>query len=331
MLRRMNPLRIAFAGTFAARLAEPVQAHLGIPCEVFVDDERGIVSRLSEVDVLVTLAFTREMGGAARRLKLVQVPGAGLDRIDRAALPHGTWLANAYGHEVGIAEYALGAMLTLTRDFVRLDAALRRGIWQSQWALGVAPPPPWPELAGKTLSILGYGRIGQCVARRAHAFDMTVLGFRRDASQPEPHGVLVRGPDALDDVLTRADYLAITLPLTPRTRGLLGEREFRAMKPTAVLVNVSRAEILDEDALYEALVEGRIGGAALDVWYRYPSGPGPTPPARRAFHELSNVLMTPHVSGWTDGMLRARAKLIAENIHRAARGEPPVNLIPSSE
>ena len=327
----MNPLRVAFAGTFAARLAEPVQAHLGIPCDVIIDDEREIVSRLREIDVLVTLAFTREMGGAARRLKLVQVPGAGLDRIDRSALPRSAWLANAYGHEIGIAEYVLGAILTLTRSFARLDAALRRGTWESQWAVGVAPPPPWPELAGKTLGILGYGRIGQCVARRAHAFDMTVVGIRRDASHPDPQGALVRGPDALGDVLTRADYLAITLPLTPETRGLLGEREFRAMKPTAILVNVSRAEIIDEDALYEALVERKIGAAALDVWYRYPSGPGPTPPARHPFHELPNILMTPHVSGWTEGMLEARAKLIAENIHRAARGEAPVNLIPSRE
>ena len=327
----MNPLRVAFAGTFAARLAEPVQAHLGIPCDVIIDDEHEIVSQLREIDVLVTLAFTREMGGAARRLKLVQVPGAGLDRIDRSALPRSAWLANAYGHEIGIAEYVLGAILTLTRSFARLDAALRRGTWESQWAVGVAPPPPWPELAGKPLGILGYGRIGQCVARRAHAFDMTVVGIRRDASHPDPQGALVRGPDALGDVLTRADYLAITLPLTPETRGLLGERQLRAMKPTAILVNVSRAEIIDEDALYQALVERRIGAAALDVWYRYPSGPGPTPPTRRPFHELPNILMTPHVSGWTEGMLEARAKLIAENIRRTARGEAPVNLIPTRE
>lgn len=334
MLRLMpappTPLRIGFAGTFAARLEEPVRARLDVPCAVVADDERGIVARLAELDVLVTLAFTREMGAAAGRLKLVQVPGAGLDRIDRAALPPGTWLANAYGHEVGIAEYVLGAILALTRGFARLDAALRQGTWESQWAVGVAPPPPWPELAGTTLGIFGYGRIGQCVARRAQAFDMTVLGIRRDAAQPHAPGALVRGPEALDDVLRQADYLAITLPLTPETRGLLGEKRLRSMKPTAVLVNVSRAEIVDEDALYAALVEGRIAGAALDVWYRYPSSPGPTPPARRSFHELPNVLMTPHVSGWTDGMLRARARLIAENIHRVARGEPPVNLIPSS-
>jgi phosphoglycerate dehydrogenase-like enzyme len=270
------------------------------------------------------------MGKAAGRLKLVQVPGAGLDRIDRAALPAGAALANAYGHETGIAEYVLGAMLALTRGFTRLDAALRRGTWESQWAVGPPPPPPWPELAGKTVGILGYGRIGQNVARRARAFDMTVLAIRRKATGPDPDGLAdLHGPGDLEDVLGRSDYLAITLPLTPETRGLLGERELLAMKPTAILVNVARAEIVDEDALYAALAERRLGGAALDVWYRYPSAAGPAWPARRAFHELPNVLMTPHVSGWTEGMLEARAKLIAENIRRIARGEPPANRIPS--
>ena len=100
------------------------------------------------------------------------------------------------------------------------------------------------------------------------------------------------------------------------------------MKPGALLVNVARAEIADEDALYDALVQRTIAGAALDVWYRYPTGTGPTFPGRRPFHELPNVLMTPHVAGWTEGTLEARAKLIAENIGRAARGEPPLNLIP---
>src|SRR6059036_4334719 len=175
---RIGMLRVAFAGTFSATLEPAVRARLQTPCDVVLGDEVGIVSRLSDVDVLVTLAFTRQMGAAAGRLKLVQVPGAGLDRIDRSALPAGTALANAYGHEVGIAEYVLGAMLALTRGFVRLDAALRRGAWESQWAVGTAPPPPWPELAGKTLGILGYGHIGQALARRAQAFDMAICAIR---------------------------------------------------------------------------------------------------------------------------------------------------------
>jgi phosphoglycerate dehydrogenase-like enzyme len=321
-------MHVAFAGTFARSLQTRVRAHLDIPCDVTVADETDVVATLGAVDVLVSMVFTREMSAAARRLKLVQVPGAGLDRIDRAALPTGAWLANAYGHEVGIAEYVVGVMLTLTRDFGRLDAALRRGVWASQWAVGVPPPAPWPELAGRTVGIVGYGRIGQAVARRARAFDMTVLAIRRDVARPIADDVeLLGGPDRLDALLRRADYLVLTLPLTEATRRLIGPSQLAAMKPTAMLVNVSRAEIVDERGLYQALAERRIAAAALDVWYRYPREAAPTLPAHQPFHELPNVLLTPHVSGWTTGMMEARARLIAENIARAGRDEPPRNQI----
>jgi phosphoglycerate dehydrogenase-like enzyme len=266
------------------------------------------------------------MAQAAPRLRLVQVPGAGLDRIDRGALGPGTALANAYGHDVGIAEYVIGAMLALTRDLCRVDADLRRGQWDSVWS--GAPVPLWPELAGKTLGILGYGRIGQAVARRARAFDMEVLAVRRDVSRPDPHGLaFVRGPEALDQVIGRSDYVVLTLALTTETRGLIDARRLGLMKPTAALVNVARGEVVDEDALYEALRRKTIAAAALDVWYRYPSDGSPVHPGHRPFHTLPNVLMTPHVSGWTEGMMESRASVIAENIHRVARGEAPVNAV----
>jgi len=327
-----STLRVAFVGSLAASFAERVRAHLTEPCDIVFTDETEVVSRMPEIDVLVSLVLTRAMGAAATRLRLVQVPGAGLDRIDRSALPPAALLANAYGHETGIAEYVLGAMLMLARRFTGVDAALRRGIWESQWAPGVAPPPAWPELAGKTLGILGHGRIGQAVARRARAFDMAIMAIRRDVTRISartlaPDLDFLGGPGDLGEILRRADYLALTLPLTEDTRGLLGDAALRTMKPTAVLINVSRAGIVDEEALYRALVETRIAGAALDVWYRYPSDTAPCFPAHLPFHELPNVLMTPHVAGWTDGTLEARAKVIAENVHRAARGESPVNRI----
>jgi phosphoglycerate dehydrogenase-like enzyme len=322
-------LHVAMAGAFAASLEQPLRRHLAIPCEIIVADEVGILPLLGDVDVLVSMALTNEMGHRAIRLKLVQVPGAGLDRIDRAALPRGAVLANVYGHEIGIAEYVLGAMLALTRDFAELDGALRRGEWRSQWAVERPIPPVWPELAGKTLGILGYGRIGREVARRARAFDMTVgCAIRRHPSQSgENDLVLLGGPDMMDEVLRRADYVVIAMPATAETRAAIGGREFALMKPNAYLINVARAEIVDEAQLYNALAQRVIAGAALDVWYRYPRGPGPTAPATKPFHELPNVLMTPHVSGWTDGMLEARAKLIAENVARVARGEPPLNQV----
>jgi phosphoglycerate dehydrogenase-like enzyme len=277
-------VKVAFAGVFAGQIADRVRARVQVPCDVVQGGEQEVLARLGDVDVLVSMAFTREMATAAPRLRLVQVPGAGLDRVDREALGPETALANAYGHDVGIAEYVVGAMLALARSFCRLDASLRQGRWESVWS--GTPVPLWSELAGKTLGIVGYGRIGQAVARRALAFDMEVMAIRRDASRPDPHRLAyLRGPEALDDVLARADVPALTLT-------------------TAVLINVARGEVVDEDALYEALSRGGLAGAALDVWHRYPQGSEPTLPGHRPFRTLPKVLMTPHVRRSTSSVSR---------------------------
>jgi phosphoglycerate dehydrogenase-like enzyme len=203
-------------------------------------------------------------------------------------------------------------MLALSRDFFRLDAALRNGDWQSQWAAGIAPHPVWPELAGKTIGILGYGGIGRAVARRARAFDMNVVAVRQNVpASIEDDVAFLGGPESIDDVIGRSDYVLISMPETRDTVGLIDRRRLGLMKSTALLINVARAQIIDEAALYTALAERSIAGAALDVWYRYPRLPGTTPPATCPFH------------------VDARAKLIAENIRRVAVGETPLNLVGS--
>jgi phosphoglycerate dehydrogenase-like enzyme len=321
-------LRIAFTGPFAAAFEPLVRPQL-VSCETVVEPDEGrAASVLGDVDALVTLSFTAQMAAAAgSRLKLVQLPAAGLDRVDLEALPAGVMLANAYGHEAGIAEYIMGAMLTLTRNFLPLDRDLRQGLWPGPWMAG-RPRCLSPELAGKTLGILGYGHIGQALARRARAFDLQVCAIRRDLARGADDGVeLLGGLDRTDDLLRRVDYLAITLSLNEATRGLMGARELGLMKPAAWLVNVARAEIIDGAALYGALAERRIAGAALDVWYLYPRDGTPTWPAEQAFHELPNVLMTPHVAGGTEGTVQARVALVAANIARLARGERPANLV----
>lgn len=321
-------MKAAFAGSFAVRLIEPVRNRLTIPCDIVSGDEIGIIDELGDTDVLVSMAFTQEMAAIGSRLRLIQVPGAGLDRIDRSQLRKGLALANAYGHEVGIAEYVMGSMIALTRSFHRLDQKLREGAWESQWSIGTPAPPLWPELAGKTLGILGFGHIGEALARRAHAFDMKVCAIRRHPQPDTSPGVtFIGGAERLDELLGLTDYLAITLSLSAETRGLIDARRLGLMKPSAYLINVARAEIVDEQALYQALAARRLAGAALDVWYRYPSGTGSTAPSAAPFHELDNVIMTPHVSGWTEGMIEARAGVIAENIARTARDETPLNAV----
>jgi phosphoglycerate dehydrogenase-like enzyme len=156
---------------------------------------------------------------------------------------------------------------------------------------------------------------------------MQICAIRRQARLEPSASSYIGGPEHLDEVLPRADFLAVTLPLSPGTQGLLDERRLCMMKPTAYLINVARAEIIDEAALYRALAMGDLAGAALDVWYRYPTASAKTLPATQPFHELANVIMTPHISGWTEGMLDARASLIATNIERTVRGEPPLNAV----
>jgi phosphoglycerate dehydrogenase-like enzyme len=320
--------KIAFLGAFSASLMEPVRRRLDSSVQAFDCDEASAITRLGDVDVVVSMAFSREMAQAAPALRLVQVPGAGLDRIDRMALRPETYLANVYGHETGIAEYVFGAMLALTRSFGRLDRKLRSGEWESQWSVGRPAPALWPELAGKTLSILGYGHIGQALARRAAAFDMEVCAIKRHVPAARPPELsFLGGPESLREVMSRADYLAVTLSLSDTTRDLLGANELAHMKPSAILINVARAEIINEEALYRCLSDRAIAGAALDVWYHYPNSADATLPASQPFQDLDNVLMTPHVSGWTEGMLEARSALIAENITRAMHGEPPLNMI----
>src|SRR5262245_1162969 len=251
-------LKVAFVGPLASSFADRVRSHLTMPVDFVHTDADRAVGVLPEIDVLVTLVFTKDMSAAATRLRLIQVPGAGLDGIDRAAIRSGVSLANVHGHETGIAEFVLGAMIALNRGFARLDTSLRAGCWESQWAPGVPPPPVWSELTGRTLSILGYGGIGHALAQRARAFGMRIRAIRRNVGLSAEEDLDFLGDMAsLPDVLQASDHVAVTLPLTAETEGLIGKTQLALMKPTAILVNVSRARLIDEDALYEARSEER--------------------------------------------------------------------------
>jgi phosphoglycerate dehydrogenase-like enzyme len=288
------------------------------------DDPSASVELIGRADAVVTSHFDRTWPPAPK-LRLLQVPGAGYDRIDLAAIAPGVTLCNVFEHEPGVSEYAMLAMLEWCHRLGPADRQMRSGNWSRSSRFGGAPDD---ELAGKTVVIVGLGRIGRAVARRARAFDMRVLAVNRSADKTDPNVERVAGLERLHETLGEADFVVLACALTPQTHGLIGAAALAAMKPGALIVNPARGPVIDEAALYDALLHRRIGGAAIDTWWDYPLGSEPRDPsARYPFHKLDNVLLSPHVAGWTTGTVIRRTLEVARNLDRLARGEPLVNIV----
>ena len=324
-----SPLNIVLWGRQAAEGLRLLRGHLNTPCRFFSfhdpAKERTPPRELARADVVVGSAFSESTAQAAPRLKLLHATGAGVDNFCLSALSPRTTVANAYFHGPAISEYVMMMILVLSRNLGRMDALFRRGLWFGSWIWGTPPPA---EIQGKTLGLIGYGHIGKELAARARAFGMKlwVVSAHPPARTPR-HIDFYEGPGRLRELLKAADYVVLACPLNNDTRGLIGKREFRWMKRTACLINVARGPVVQEEALYHALRTRRIQGAAIDVWYRYPTENRPYRPSRFPFHKLDNIVMTPHVSGWMKGTRENRFQLIAANIARLALGHPLQNVI----
>lgn len=300
---------------------------LDTPWEIEVvdpEDSAALEHAIAHADAMVSMSWKWQLRSASH-LKLLQLPGAGTDEIDFTRVPQGTAVCNCYEHEIGIAEYVLGTMLEWTIGARHMDQTFRQGNWAGSYLTG----PRHGELFGKTLGIVGYGRIGREIAQRAKPFGMRVIACTRSPGPDVASADRVDGLDHFGDLLAEADFIAIAAPLNEQTRGLFDQRAFAGMRRTAVIINVARGAIIDERALFEALAQRRIGGAIIDVWYQYPpqGQPQGPRPSLLPFHELDNVVMTPHASAWTDGLLPRRNRAVAMNLNRLARGEPLLNVV----
>jgi phosphoglycerate dehydrogenase-like enzyme len=265
------------------------------------------------------------MARASTNLKLLQAPNAGVDAFRTDLLSSHTTVANAYFHGPAIAEYVVMMVLALSRDLLHLDARFRKGIWDGSWTKGEVPSA---EVLGKSLGLIGYGTIGREVATRARALGMSMKVISAHPPKRKPRDVdFWEGPAGLPQLLKESDFVVLACPLNRDTRGLIGPREFKRMKRSAFLINVARGAVVEEEALYRALEDRRIAGAAIDVWYRYPTGDKPCRPSHFPFHKLPNLVMTPHVSGWMLGTRQKRLQLVAENIDRLAAGKPLLNVV----
>ena len=285
--------------------------------DVDVDSELDLAERIGEYDALIVRSGTKvteELLDRAERLKVIGRAGVGVDNVDvAAATRRGIVVANApQSTVISAAEHTVALLLALARNVPQAHAALREGRWERSRFGGI-------ELAGKTLGIVGFGRIGQQVARRARALEMKVVGYDPYVSPERFRALGAEHAAELSDLLAQSDFLTLHLTLTEETHGLLGREQLAATKPGIRVVNVARGELVDEDALADALASGHVAGAALDVFSAEPySGP---------LLELENVVVTPHLGASTEEAQDRAGVIVAEQVCAALEGRVVTNAV----
>jgi phosphoglycerate dehydrogenase-like enzyme len=281
-----------------------------------------------DTDVIVVGSVTEEQLARSPHLRAVIVPFAGIPFPTQTLLrgyPVVT-LHNLHFNDISTAEMAFALLLAASKHIAELDHRIRQGNWT--WNDDTHPTDTFP---GKTAVILGYGAIGKRLAPMCQALGMQVIGVRRHAPDvPERDGVALFSVAHLAELLPRADVLVSLLPHTRETEGLLGAKELALLPPNCILVNVGRGPVIDEEALYSVLAERRIRSAGIDVWYQYPTDDeerSHTYPSRFPYHELDNIVMTPHRAGWLQSFEKLRVAALAELLNAANAGEPIPNLV----
>lgn len=312
--RVLVPEPLAPAGLDLLRQAADVDYRPDAPPDALAD----LVAPCDALIVRSAVRVTADVLAAAERLRVVGRAGVGVDNIDlAAATERGILVLNVPdGNTVAACEHTWALLLAVARRLPAAHASLAGRRWDRSAYVGT-------ELRGKTLGIVGLGRIGWEVARRALAFGMGVVAFDPylDAERAEASGVRLA---ELDEVLARADVLTVHCPLTPETRGLIGRDALARLKPGAFVVNCARGGIVDEAALAEALAEGRLAGAAVDVFEREPPfGPDGESPLLSA----PNVVLTPHLGASTREAQEYNAVVVARDVLRALAGEPVENAV----
>jgi D-3-phosphoglycerate dehydrogenase len=285
--------------------------------EVDIDGDSDLGEAISRYDAIVIRSATKltaDVIERAERLKVIGRAGVGIDNVDvDAATRRGIVVANApESTVVSAAEHTIGLLVALSRNIPQAHAALKQGRWERKTYGGV-------ELADKTLGVLGFGRIGQQVARRAAGLGMRVVAYDPFVAPDRFRELGVERLDRAEDVYSTADFLTLHLPLTDETRRSVAADAFAQMKDGVRLVNAARGELVDEEALLEALRSGKVGGAALDVFSAEPySGP---------LLELDNVVATPHLAASTEEAQDRAGVIIAEQVAAALEGGLVTNAV----
>ncbi len=309
-----DSLTICFAHA-AYQLQARFAARNAGSASVEVRSREDLDGAVADADVLVISGLWHNaLLELAPKLRFIQSIGAGTDQFPKELLKtRGIRLASAQGvNERAVAEHAMALILALARHLPQARDNQRRHVWRKM--IGEIERRE-DELAGKTLLIIGLGRIGARLTRLAKAFDLRVVGVRRDPAAGDNGADAVHATAELEKLLPQADIVALTCPLTPETTGIVGRRALSLMKPSAMLVNVARGRCVDEAALIDALAGRRIAAAALDCVAEEPL------PSSSPLWDMDNVLITPHTAGETQRYEENVLDVLTENLGRLWRGE----------
>ena len=311
-------LHVVVGGRLPEERLEEVRAAAGDAAEVVApSDEAALLRQLPSAEVYLAGPFNARLLAAAPALRWVHATGAGVEGmlIPELVRRDEIVFTNSRGaHHIAMPEYVLMAMLSWTHHLPTLLRAQSRREW-------VKPVPE--EIHGKTLGLLGYGEIGRATAVRARAMGVRCIALRRNPQDSAGAELVERiyGPNELRDFLGASDFVVNSLPLTAETRGSIGEREMRAMRPTAVLIHLGRGPTVRSDALLAALRDKTIAGAFLDVFDEEPL------PADSPFWELENAIVTSHTSGNSVHYQERAIAIFCDNLRRYLRGEPLKNVV----
>lgn len=288
------------------------------------DDE--FAAKAKDANVIIGGNIPGETWPEVPHLALFQIPWAGFNHTGPERIPKDVPVCNCFEHESSIAEYTILAMLEWEIGLSRMHSLMKNKGWNGR-ITGLSGDFHG-EVSGKTLGLVGYGHIAQAIAKRAKAFDMSVMAVRRTPDKNAEHLDWTGGSSELPHLLKNSDYVVIACDLNNDTKNLFNEQAFAQMKSNAVLINVARGGIVEEEALYHALRDKVIAGAVIDTWYNYNAmGKDEVKPFNLPFDELDNIIMSGHESGWTRQQVERRWKFIAENIKRVERGDKPENLV----
>ena len=296
-----------------------------------VQSEQSVESMLehgSDVEIIASVGVPGEYIRKASNLRMIQTFGAGIDRVDLAAVRErgDIILCNNHVNSAEVAEYAISLLFAVAKNIIPSDRELRAGNWVHRWG----GPVPNLEIRGKKALIIGLGHIGADISKRLKSFEVKITAATRSGTSSNDDLVdqVVR-TDEVQPHVEDSDFVILSLPLTEESTGLVNREFLSWMKPTSILVNISRAQIIDELALFNALKEKRIHGAGIDVWWRYPTEWRGTaiPPADVPFHELDNIVISPHRAAYSEHIERELFLFAGKNILRFIRGEPPLNII----